>query len=353
MPTPTSAQQCSLALTLAALSTVFLLGCQPSEEASEATKQPTSLMLQNSQAQKHASEYFWQQGGSSFIAAAKATGDLRDSVIAFINDSSDESLQKLQQQWHRAHNIYVANAIYTALSSGNPGLFAALDAINFRIDAHPIQPGHLDSFDVYSRSGIVNDIAIPITAQTVRAQHGASHDSDVSTGFHALAYLIFGEHGQRPLTQLQIHTKLLQSQIHNGLTINDLSVNRRRSLMQLLSELLLDDMRQLQSEWQLNNGSLHTSYMALTPPSRLQLIRKACEERLASQEQAFEQAPDMIENRFAGGEQERSRAALLGLDKAIDASIRAQIFSQDEASQWQQRLQNALNKLAPSDEKPL
>ncbi len=352
MPAPTSAQQCSLALILAVLSAVFLLGCQPSEEASDPTQQPTSLMLQNSQAQKHASEHFWQQGSSSFIATAKATGDLRDSVIAFINDSSDESLQKLQQQWHRAHNIYAASGIYVALSS-NSGLFVALDAMNFRIDAHPIQPGYLDSFDVYSRSGIVNDIAIAITAQAIRAQHGVTHDSEISTGFHALAYLIFGEHGQRPLVQLQTQSTRLQSQVNNGLKLTDLSVNRRRHLMQLLSELLLDDMRQLQSEWQLNSGSLRSSYMTLTPASRLQLIRKAAEQVLASQEYGFEQAPDLIHNRFAGGEQDRYRGALLGLEKAIDASISAQIFSEDEASQWQQQLQNALQTLEPSDEKPL
>ena len=353
MPTPKSAQQYSLALTLTALSTVFLLGCQPPEETSGATEQHTPLTLQDSQAQHHASEHFWQQGNNSFIATVKATGELRDSVMVFLNDSSNESLQKLRQQWHRAHNIYAANGIYTALNSSNSGFFTELDAISFRIDAHPIQPGYIDSFDVYSRSGMVNDIAVPITAQAVRAQHGLMDGSDISTGFHALAYLIFGENGQRPLAQLQVQKKLLQSQINNGLTVNDLSVNRRRNLIKLLSELLLDDMRELQRQWQLKNGSLRTSYMALTPPSRLELIRQAGEQVLAGQEQAFEQAPDLIQNRFAGGEQERSRAALVGLNKTIDASISAQIFSEDEAHQWQQRLQNALNKLSPSDQKPL
>ena len=351
MPPPKSAKQYSLAVTLAALSTVFLLGCQPPEEAPTATKQPAPLILPDRQAQTHASEHFWQLGSGSFVAAAKATSDLRNSVIVFLNNSTSESLQKLRQQWHRAHNIYAASGIYIAFGSSNPSLFNALDAMNFRVDAHPIQPGYIDSFDVYRRSGIVNDIAMPITAQAVRAQHGATDDSDISIGFHALAYLIFGENGQRPLAQLQTHTTLLPSQVHNGLTINDLSVNRRRHLIKLLSELLLDDMRDLQSQWQLTNGNLHTSYMALTPPSRLELIRKASEQVLAGQEQAFEKAPDLNQNRFAGGEQERSRAALLGLNKTIDASVSAQIFSADEARQWQQRLQNALNKVTPSDEK--
>ena len=58
--------------------------------------------------------------------------------------------------------------------------FAALDDFRQLLDTHPIQPGYLDYFDVYTHSGIVNDIAVPITASAIRAQHGLTESLNVS-----------------------------------------------------------------------------------------------------------------------------------------------------------------------------
>lgn len=344
----------SLAISVIAIS--CLSSCQPDDsgEASAPASTIAATPALDREAQIQASLHFWQQGSRRFIAAAKSAATLRDSVVEFLKDSSEESLLKLRQQWHSAHNQYSASAVFRALSDTNPALFAPLQETHFRIDAHPIQPGYLDSFDVYSHSGIVNDIAVPITASAIRAQHGFSDDTDVSTGFHALAYLIFGEDGQRPLSELQAQSTLSSEQVSNGLKVIDLSANRRRSLMKLTSELLLDDIRQLQTQWQLDTGALQLSYIALAPDSRLQLIRSSAILSLNAELKSFQKGQsDSAErhNAFAGGDQARALAAINGIKDSIDETLLKQIYSTEAAAEWQQHLQESIDSISAA-EKP-
>jgi putative iron-regulated protein len=348
-------QRNPLSLAMLAVAISCLAGCQPDDTTSEASAPPVEVVtVQDREAQDKASQHFWQQGSRSFIAAAKSAATLRDSIVEFLQDSSEESLLKLRQQWHTAHNQYSASAVFRALSDSNPALFESLRDANFRIDAHPIQPGYLDSFDVYAHSGIVNDIAVPITAAAIRAQHGFSDDTDVSTGFHALGYLIFGEDGQRPLADLQAQTSLSDEQKSNGLKIIDLSQNRRRSLVKLISELLLDDIRELQTQWQLETGALQQSYTALAPDSRLQLIRSSAIVSLNAELQSFKQGQiDAAErhNVFAGNDQQRTLAAVNGIKDNIDETVLKQIYSTEAAAEWQRYLQESIDSISAA-EKP-
>lgn len=343
-------------LAIAVIAISCLAGCQPDDSASESSVDTgvEAVPVQDREAQDKASQHFWQQGSRSFIAAAKSAATLRDSIVDFLQDSSEESLLKLRQQWHAAHNQYSASAVFRALSDSNPALFEPLRNANFCIDAHPIQPGYLDSFDVYRYSGIVNDIAVPITAAAIRAQHGFSDDTDVSTGFHALAYLIFGEDGERPLADLQAQSTLSTEQINNGLKAIDLSQNRRRSLMKLIGELLLDDIRQLQTQWQLDTGQLQLSYLALAPDSRLQLIRSSAILALDAEVQAFNKGlsePSKAHNLFSKGDQQRALAAVNGIQESIDETVLAQIYSTETAAEWQQHLQASIDSISAA-EKP-
>lgn len=338
------------ALSISALCCSLLLGCQPPEDAPVADEKTVApITADTALAQEKASQLFWQNGQKSLSEASTEAKTLRDRANLFLNSSTEEQLIALREQWHLAHNSYAAAGNYIALGQSNPGLFSDLHTLNFNIDASNIQPGYLDAFDIYSQSGIVNDIAIPITAKAVRAQHGFSDDSDVSIGFHALAYLIFGEDGQRPLAQLLADNTLNAEQMSSGLKSNDLSNNRRRRLLKLLCELLLDDIQQLQNDWQLNSGTLYGNYLALPADSRLQLIQSNSELFLQTTKNSFSDSQvdeEIRHNRFAGGDKAHTLAALTGLQKSMSDDILAQLYSTDEALAWQQQVQQAIDSLA-------
>src|SRR5690606_17067548 len=174
--------------------------------------------------------------------------------------------------WRRAHNAYMEFQLLSALSGSNPGLFGALAEYDFALEAWPIQPGYLDYFDVYSHSGIVNDMALPLTAEAVREQHGLTDSSDVSIGFHALEYLLWGENGERPLADFAPATPDA-AQEEAGMRTVDLPSNRRRALLRLLSQLLMDDLREFKQAVENPNGLLRRAYLTLPPESRVELLR--------------------------------------------------------------------------------
>ena len=322
---------------------ILLSGCEPSIEQTPKPLTDAPVAIDNLLEQAEAGEQFWQRGSRQFEQNSVAILALRDQVIGFLDHSDEAQLTELRIHWHLAHNAHSATGIYRALGSSKPGLFGSLQTLDFQMDANPIQPGYLDAFDVYHHSGIVNDIAMLISAKNLRAAHGFSDDTDVSIGFHALAYLIFGEDSKRPLTQLQAQTQTPQQRDKTGLKVNDLPSNRRRQLIKLLSELLLDDARQLQQLWQSENGRLQQNYRALAADSRLQLIQAASQQFLQRQQQMLaEQNPENRHNRFAKQDTASIHTALTALDTTFDTQLSTLLHDQDTAAIWQQQLQAAL-----------
>lgn len=245
---------------------------------------------------------FWQHGGEILTRSQDRAGELRDAVARFLAAPDSDTRGATQLAWQRAHQSYQDFQLYLALADSNPGLFGELASLDYPIDAHPIQPGFLDYFDVYTQSGIVNDTALPLTADALRQQHGLTDAGDVALGFHALEYLLWGEQGQRPVTDFAEATELSEEQQAAELRLVDLPTNRRRIFLQLVSDLLLDDLQILLDQWNNKDSALHQQYLALNPNSQLELARNAAILWLEQTLSALEPADGNIgHNPFAGG----------------------------------------------------
>lgn len=216
----------------------------------------------------------WQYGIGLIDTSLSEGRQLREAVEALLQEPNDEKLKNAQEAWHRSHNAYLAAELFTALGSGNPGLFGNFSDHDFAIEAWPIQPGYLDYFDVYTLSGIVNDTAMPLTAEALREQHGLTDAADVSLGFHAMEYLLWGERGERPVSDYA-PARLTPEQAEADLREVDLPNNRRRVYLGLLTELLLDDLEAYKAAMEDPTGLLQRSYLALHPYSRVQAFEAA------------------------------------------------------------------------------
>lgn len=108
---------------------------------------------------------------------------LRLSTQQFLATPDATHQADLQAAWLKAHNAYVA---VTALAAINPEA-----PLLFQIDAWPIEPGYLDSLPAYPDSGLISDVTITISAESLREQHGFTDPQEVSLGFHAMEYLLF------------------------------------------------------------------------------------------------------------------------------------------------------------------
>jgi len=302
-----------------------------------------------------ASLHAWQLGTASLQDTAYSLQALQKTVVTLLLERSEESLVLARQQWHESHNRYQSSVIFLAIGESNPGLFGHLQTLTFNIDAWPIQPGFLDSYGVYTHSGVVNDITVPLNAEAIRRQHGFSDDSEVTLGFHAIAYLLWGENGERRASDFS-ETK---SDIKLGTVPADLPANRRRVLLQLQAQLLVDDAHVLLKHWQFPKGQLNSQYEALAAGSRIELLQAAAAHLLQNLIQPlFEQTqglllegaqsenPDSAHNRFAGNTRAMAAAAIDGLDRLFaDPKLASAVILESEREEWQALLGELQEKL--------
>lgn len=254
---------------------LFISGCTEKAEVKKpaATNDPESVIISDPVMAAHTIA-LWLAGTESLNNSAQAAKILQDNIQNFLSLPNEETLVNAQQAWQQAHNAYLKFEVFTFLGKASPDLFGELTQQNFNIHAWPITPGYIDYFHVYATSGMVNDIALDIAVEDVRKQHGFTDDSEVSIGFHTLEYLLWGELGQRPIKDYAPETQLTQEQGNSGVRIVDLPNNRRRALLGLLSQLLVDDISRTQTFWNNAASGPASFYAQLTPESKVQLWRE-------------------------------------------------------------------------------
>ena len=135
----------------------------------------------------------------------------------YLKTLSDEDRLEWQETWRSAHESFIALT------------FLPMDENFSTIEAWPLTPGFVDSIKNHPYSGIVNDFTLEITPKVLKSQHMITAPSEISLGFHVLEYYAF----ERISEDL------------NG----EKEVNRRReSLISLVSDLLVEDIKTLETE---------------------------------------------------------------------------------------------------------
>lgn len=121
--------------------------------------------------------------------AAQGTRTFCETLKVFLNTTNDTNLILTRTSWIVAHAKYQAAEIHNLLYG------VTLDE---SVDAWPALGGYIDRAPGYPHSGIVNDTTIDIDGKSLRAQHQLTDASEVSVGFHALEYLLWGDPDDTP-----------------------------------------------------------------------------------------------------------------------------------------------------------
>lgn len=290
-------------LALSAL--LALTACQDKPAPSAPALLPAPVSQQDQQALEQASRQVWQAGQVRADALQAELTALRQAINALLQQPDQDSLEAARNQWHKAHLAAQALSLYFALAQAHPGLLVELERGYELLEGWPIQPGFLDYFDIYAHSGLVNDIAIPVTASALREAHQQFDDADRALGLHPMAYLLWGENGQRPDSDYA--AQQADAQGEDALKPQDLPNNRRRALLKLMSELALDDAGRLAGQWQPQALS-SLVFFQLNSAQRSELLRAAAvqliNKQLIEQQLQRQLDPQIIDTahlRFAGG----------------------------------------------------
>ncbi len=216
---------------------------------------------------------YLQQIDQDLREANQAIHEFAAAVNNFLDSPGEPTLQQLRERWLAANSAYELTALHRHFAESilDDADALRLFQLDYQLNHWPILPGYIDTVSNYPASGIVNDMTVTLETENLRSQHGAFDINEVSIGFHVLEFLIWGENADeeslRPASDYLPQVELTPAQQADGMNLVDLSNNRRRELLRVLTALLQEDYSALVSLWSTASAELRPVTAATAPTS--------------------------------------------------------------------------------------
>ena len=207
---------------------------------------------------------YTQLARSAYEDALHSAERFRGAVQTFLDAPSAASLARARQAWIDCRDDYGRTEAFRF--SGGP-----IDGIDpktgengpeGRINSWPVDEAFLDYVVGQPNGGLISDLSVPMTEQTLIGRNGADDESQVTIGYHAIEFLLWGQDtsavgpGDRPFTDYR-----------RGDPIRE----RRRACLKLDTDLLVHDLAHVVSGWNPEPGHFPATFLAMDPAQALGL----------------------------------------------------------------------------------
>lgn len=171
---------------------------------------------------------------------------LQDSIDVFVASPSAPTLQAAKTAWLAAREVYAQTEAYRFYSGP---IDNEVDGPEGLMNSWPLDEQAIDYIQSDANSGVINDLTIPnseLTAQGIADLNQFEGEASVTTGYHAIEFLLWGQDlsdgagaGQRDFTDYTTAT----------------NHERRGLYLKAIAQLLVDNTQQLVDAWAPNNAS--------------------------------------------------------------------------------------------------
>ena len=175
---------------------------------------------------------------AAYDASVASATTMQEAVDAFLADPTDANLTAAKEAWLTARNDYGPTEAFRFYDGpiDNPD-----DGPEGQINAWPMDEAYVDYVDGDAAAGIINDTAgVPeITADAIVAANEEGGETNISTGWHAVEFLLWGQDlsddgaGARPVTDYTSAT----------------NADRRATYLKLVTQQLIDDLTGVRDQW--------------------------------------------------------------------------------------------------------
>jgi putative iron-regulated protein len=177
--------------------------------------------------------------------------DLQMSIRAFTTTPSEATLAAARQTWVTAREAYGPTEVFRFYDGP---IDAPETGPEGRINAWPLDESYIDYTAETPDSGIVNDVAgVPeITTEVLVAANEQGGETNISTGWHAIEFLLWGQDGDpegpgaRPASDYATAP----------------NAARRATYLNLLADLLVADLTAVRDQWTPEGGAYRTEFLA-------------------------------------------------------------------------------------------
>ncbi len=170
---------------------------------------------------------------ATYAKAAADADALRGAIRALLDQPGPDTLAAARHAWINARVAYLQTETFRFYDG-------PIEEIEGRINAWPMNEAFVDYVEGAPDAGIVNDPALPIDRATILANDQVTDEADVTTGWHAIEFLLWGQDlsafgpGNRPAADFVA-----------GIGNND----RRRAYLAEVTDLLVEDLESLAQAW--------------------------------------------------------------------------------------------------------
>lgn len=210
----------------------LVIGC--SQESNEPTSVSDAL-----EPNRILTDSYYQSAAETILKLNVVAELFARSVVAFTTQPDQNNLQACRQAWLLLHKIFIELDFYFHAELRRD----EVRSLVFNIHAWPLEPGFIDSLPEYPTSGIINDLTLELSKTSLQQQHGITSVEEICLGLHAAEYLLW----QRSLSDFQPVSELHDEQVADGIALQQLSNNRRRRVLELISDNLEEDLISLGS----------------------------------------------------------------------------------------------------------
>jgi putative iron-regulated protein len=198
---------------------------------------------------------------ATYEAALASATALDEAIDAFVADPTDETLGAAKDAWLSARDDYGLTEAFRFYGgpidneeSGPEGL----------INAWPLDEAYIDSVEGDPAAGIVNDPETypTIDAELVTSLNEQGGETNISTGWHAIEFLLWGQDlsadgpGARPVTDYTTAE----------------NADRRATYLTVVSDLLIEHLTGLVEAWAPDADNYRAEFTALDPTEALTMI---------------------------------------------------------------------------------
>jgi len=235
---------------------LLAIGCESS--AADSPWEDAALRTQASAA----SEHYARVVAASYADTLVAAEAMQAEIEAFIAAPSAAGLDGARAAWLAARERYGVTEVFRFY--GGP-IDAEPDNLEGQINSWPLDEVYIDYVEGEPDGGIINDATRypELGVDLLRELNGAGGEDDISTGWHAIEFLLWGQDlradgpGDRPFTDFV-----------DGETGTAANQERRARYLQIVTDLLVDDLRAVNDAWAAG-AAYREQFVALDPKEAL------------------------------------------------------------------------------------
>jgi putative iron-regulated protein len=203
---------------------------------------------------------------TSYGDSVRKAEELKTAIDAFVATPNATTLQAAKTAWLAAREPYGQTEVYRFYDGPIDNL---TDGPEGRINAWPLDEVYIDYVDGNATGGIINNPTMfpTLTKGLLAAQNEQGGEKNISTGYHAIEFLLWGQDlsatgpGSRP------HTDYVTGA--GGTAGNQ---GRRGQYLKLAAELVVDDLRSVRDAWAPGATNYGAEFRALEPKEALRRI---------------------------------------------------------------------------------